>query len=83
MKSLTVPELAAKRRRFGYRRLGYLLARESITPNRKELLRTYRGEGGQRPSPWRPASGTRHAQTRWRCPMVRTSVDRSTSTLTA
>lgn len=26
-------ELAAERRRFGYRRLGYLLAREGITPN--------------------------------------------------
>jgi putative transposase len=32
-------ELAAERRRFGYRRLGYLLAREGITPNHKKLLR--------------------------------------------
>jgi putative transposase len=38
-------ELAAERRRFGYRRLGYLLARESITPNHKKLLRIYREEG--------------------------------------
>jgi putative transposase len=38
-------ELAAERRRFGYRRLGYLLAREGITPNHKKLLRVYREEG--------------------------------------
>jgi putative transposase len=38
-------ELAAERRRFGYRRLGYLLAREGITPNHKKLLRIYREEG--------------------------------------
>lgn len=35
-------ELAAERRRFGYRRLGYLLAHEGITPNPKKLLRVYR-----------------------------------------
>ena len=38
-------ELAAERRRFGYRRLGYLLAREGLTPNHKKLLRIYREEG--------------------------------------
>ncbi len=38
-------ELAAERRRFGYRRLGYLLAREGIAPNHKNLLRIYREEG--------------------------------------
>lgn len=38
-------ELAAERRRFGYRRLGYLLAREGIRPNHKKLLRIYREEG--------------------------------------
>lgn len=32
-------ELAAERRRFGYRRLGYLLAREGMTPSHKKLLR--------------------------------------------
>ena len=37
-------ELAAERRRFGYRRLGYLLAREGMTPNHKKLLRLYREE---------------------------------------
>jgi putative transposase len=38
-------ELAAEPRRFGYRRLGYMLAREGITPNHKKLLRIYREEG--------------------------------------
>jgi putative transposase len=38
-------ELAAERRRFGYRRLGYLLSREGITPNHKKLLRVYREKG--------------------------------------
>ena len=37
-------ELAAERRRFGYRRLGYLLAREGLAPNHKELVRLYREE---------------------------------------
>jgi len=38
-------ELAAERRRFGYRRLGYLLAREGIHMNRKKLIRLYTEEG--------------------------------------
>jgi putative transposase len=38
-------ELAEERRRFGYRRLGYLLAREGLAPNHKKLLRIYRKEG--------------------------------------
>lgn len=38
-------ELAAERRRFGYRRLGLLLAREGFAVNRKKLLRIYREEG--------------------------------------
>ena len=37
--------LAGERRRFGYRRLGYLLGREGIAPNHKKLLRIYREEG--------------------------------------
>jgi putative transposase len=37
--------LAGERRRFGYRRLGYLLAREGLRPNHKKLLRLYREEG--------------------------------------
>jgi putative transposase len=35
-------QLAPVRRRFGYRRLGYLLAREGITPNQTKLLCIYR-----------------------------------------
>lgn len=37
-------ELAAERRPFGFRRLGYLLANEGTTPNHKKLLRVYRDE---------------------------------------
>ena len=37
--------LAAERRRFGYRRLGILLAREGFRVNPKKLLRIYREEG--------------------------------------
>ena len=37
-------ELAAERRRFGYRRLGWMLAREGHTINRKKLYRIYREE---------------------------------------
>ncbi len=37
-------ELAAERRRFGYRRLGWLLAREGHVMNRKKLYRIYREE---------------------------------------
>jgi putative transposase len=36
--------LAAKRRRFGYRRLRILLRREGIKPNHKKLFRIYREE---------------------------------------
>jgi putative transposase len=38
-------DLAGERRRFGYRRLGILLAREGITMNPKKLYRLYREEG--------------------------------------
>jgi putative transposase len=37
-------DLAAVRRRFGYRRLHILLAREGITMNHKKLRRLYRDE---------------------------------------
>jgi putative transposase len=36
--------LAAERRRFGYRRLGVLLAREGVVVNHKKLFRLYREE---------------------------------------
>ena len=38
-------EIAAERRRFGYRRIGVLLAREGFTMNHKKLRRLYREEG--------------------------------------
>jgi putative transposase len=38
-------DLAGERRRFGYRRIGILLAREGITMNPKKLYRLYREEG--------------------------------------
>jgi putative transposase len=38
-------DLAGERRRFGYRRLGILLAREGITRNHKKLYQLYREEG--------------------------------------
>jgi putative transposase len=38
-------ELAGVRRRFGYRRLGLLLARDGLKVNRKKLYRLYREEG--------------------------------------
>ncbi len=38
-------ELAAERRRFGYRRLHALLRREGITVNHKRVERLYRDEG--------------------------------------
>jgi putative transposase len=38
-------DLADERRRFGYRRLGVLLAREGMTMNHKKLYRLYREEG--------------------------------------
>ncbi|MDQ1231244.1 transposase InsO family protein [Sphingomonas sp. SORGH_AS 879] len=37
-------EIAAERRRFGYRRLGIMLAREGLVMNHKKLLRPYREE---------------------------------------
>lgn len=37
-------ELASERRRFGYRRLGLLLAREGVVLNHKKLYRLYREE---------------------------------------
>jgi putative transposase len=37
-------ELAAERRRFGYRRLGWMLAREGHALNHKRLYRLYREE---------------------------------------
>ncbi|MES0864973.1 IS3 family transposase [Ruegeria sp. SCPT10] len=38
-------EPANERRRFGYRRLGILLAKEGFEVNHKKLFRLYREEG--------------------------------------
>ena len=38
-------EIAEKRRRFGYRRIGILLERKGMTMNHKKLYRIYREEG--------------------------------------
>ena len=55
-------DLAGERRRFGYRRLGILLAREGVTMNHKKLYRLYREEGLTAPPAW-PQTGHRHART--------------------
>ena len=70
-------ELAAERRRFGYRRLGYLLAREGIAPNHKKLLRIYREEGlrVRRRSGRKRALGTRAPMTIPQGPNKRWSLD--------
>ena len=38
-------EIASERRRFGYRRIGLMLAREGMVVNHKKLSRLYREEG--------------------------------------
>jgi putative transposase len=70
-------DLAAERRRFGYRRLGYLLAREGIRPNHKKLLRIYREEGlkVRRRSGRKRALGTRAPMTVPLRPNQRWSLD--------
>ena len=54
-------ELAAERRRFGYRRLGWMLAREGHALNHKKLYRLYREE---RPR-WMPAGAPRGVSGHW------------------
>ena len=44
---LRIRELAAERRRFGYRRLHYLLSRDGTVMNQKRFRRIYREEGLQ------------------------------------
>jgi putative transposase len=70
-------DLASERRRFGYRRLGYLLARERITPNHKKLLRIYREEGlkVRRRSGRKRALGTRAPMAVPQVPNQRWSLD--------
>ncbi len=70
-------ELALERRRFGYRRLGILLAREGIKMNRKKLLRIYTEEGlkVRRRRGRKRALGTRAAMTIPQGPNQRWSLD--------
>jgi len=70
-------ELAGERRRFGYRRLGILLAREGITMNHKKLLRLYREEGltVRRRRGRKRATGTRAPMTVPQGPNQRWSLD--------
>jgi len=70
-------ELASQRRRFGYRRLGYLLAREGMRPNHKKLLRIYREEGlkVRRRGGRKRALGTRAPMTLPQGPNQRWSLD--------
>lgn len=57
--------IALERRRFGYRRLGIMLAREGIVMNHKKMLRLYREEGlrVRRRSGRKRAMGTRAPMT--------------------
>ena len=66
-----------ERRRFGYRRLGMLLAREAIRMNRKKLLRLYREEGlkVRRRKGRKRALGTRAPMTILQGPNQRWSLD--------
>ena len=70
-------ELAAERRLFDCRRLGYLLAREGMTPNHKKLLRIYREEGlrVRRRGGRKRALGTRAPMTIPQGPNQRWSLD--------
>jgi putative transposase len=74
---LRLHELAAERRRFGYRRLGYLLKREGLTPNHKKLFRLYSEEGlkVRRRGGRKRALGTRAPMTVPQAPNQRWSLD--------
>ena len=52
-------EIAAKRRRFGYRRIGVLLERKGMTMNHKKLYRIP-GRGFVREATARPETGAWH-----------------------
>jgi putative transposase len=70
-------DLAGERRRFGYRRLGILLAREGVTMNHKKLYRLYREEGltVRRRRGRKRATGTRAPITLPQGPNQRWSLD--------
>ena len=77
--------LAGERRRFGYRRLGYLLAREGLRPNNKKRLRLYREEGlkVRRRSGRKRALGTRAPMALPQAPNQRWSLDLVSDALTS
>jgi putative transposase len=77
-------EIAAERRRFGYRRLHILLGREGVRLNHKKLRRLYREERLQvrRRGGRKRALGTRAPMTLPRGPNQRWSLDFLSDTLT-
>jgi putative transposase len=77
-------ELAAERRRFGWRRLKLLLRREGIRMNHKKLRRLYAEERLQvrRRGGRKPALGTRSPMTLPQGPDQRWSLDFASDTLT-
>nr|WP_241527303.1 IS3 family transposase [Sphingomonas turrisvirgatae] len=76
-------EIALERRRFGYRRLGIMLAREGIVMNHKKLLRLYREENlrVRRQRGRKRAMGTRAPMTLPQGPNQRWSLDFVSDTL--
>ena len=80
---LRLREIALERRRFGYRRLGIMLAREGIVMNHKKLLRLYREENLRirRRRGRKRAMGTRAPMTLPQGPNQRWSLDFVSDTL--
>jgi len=76
-------EIALERRRFGYRRLGIMLAREGLVMNHKKLLRLYREENlrVRRRRGRKRAMGTRAPMTLPQGPNQRWSLDFVSDTL--
>ncbi len=70
-------EIAGERRRFGYRRIGLMLAREGMIMNHKKLRRLYREEGlaVRRRRGRKRATGTRKPLPLPACPSQRWSLD--------
>ena len=76
-------ELAAERRRFGYRRLHVLLRREGMVVNRKRTQRLYREEGLTVRRATRPQARHRNAGAAADRGRGRTRAGRSTSCTTS
>jgi hypothetical protein len=69
-------DVAGKRRRFGYRRIGAMLERQGMIMNHKKLYRLYRGEGSVGAV---AASGREAAARRCLCRRLRARAGRWTS----